>query len=244
MIAIHTAAPGSLLTLGNPKTAKGEARGYLTGVMHLAPHTLSGYNVCAHASTGCAAACLNTAGRGGIFKPGETTNRIQEARIQRTRFFFQDRDHFERLLAREVESLVRKAQREGLTPAVRLNGTSDLPWERLSFLGEPSIMAAFPDLQFYDYTKVPKRRTLPSNYHLTFSLNEANLDVARQELAHGRNVAVVFRHKPFPDTHWDAPVVDGDESDLRFLDPNPCVVGLKAKGRAKHDYSGFVQEAA
>lgn len=231
-----------LLTLNNPKTMKGQKYGYLTGVLHLAPHKLSGYNVCPHASAGCSAACLNTAGRGGWFKPGATTNPIQDARIRRTQLFFEDRERFEALLERDIDFVIRKAKRDGLIPVFRLNGTSDLPWERLTFRGHANVMVAYPDVQFMDYTKVPKRWVLPPNYHLTFSLNEANAAVAREEAEHGRNVAVVFRKPPYPATWWGLPVVDGDKNDLRFLDPTPSIVGLKAKGRAKTDYSGFVQD--
>jgi hypothetical protein len=105
-------------------------------------------------------------------------------------------------------------------------------------------MTAFPDLQWYDYTKIPNRRNLPPNYHLTFSLSESNADLAQKVLATGMSVAVVFDSKKFPATFWNTTVVNGDTSDLRFLDPKGVIVGLSAKGPAKKDTTGFVQRIA
>jgi hypothetical protein len=247
-----------LLTIGNPKTLKGQKKGYLTAVLHLAPHTLSGRNVCPMATAGCAAACLNTAGRGGIGLDDRhpEDHPIQGARIRRTNWYFDDRRGFMAQLVKDVEAVVRKAKREGLTPCIRLNGTSDIRWETVfAHRGNSvyaNIMLAFPDVQFYDYTKLPNRRSLPANYHLTYSLAEGERNQRGAEVAfdHGYNVAVVLRGcgdsqhpKPFPDTWRGRPLVDGDESDLRFLDGHGNYVGLRAKGRAKHDTTGFVYDA-
>jgi hypothetical protein len=221
-----------LLTIGNAKTVKGEARGYLTFILHLAPARLSGYNVCPGASAGCIAGCLNTAGRGGMFKRGENTNAIQEARIRRTRFFFEDREAFMRALVSDVRKGIKQAERKGLIPVFRLNGTSDIRWESVEVDGFRNIMEAFPTIQWYDYTKLTNRRHLPSNYHLTFSRSETNV------IPDGMNVAVVFQS--LPETFAGRPVINGDDTDLRFLDPTGVIVGLKAKGRAKKDTSGFV----
>ena len=223
----------NLLTTGNPKIQKGTAKGYLTSILHLAPHTLSGHNVCPMATAGCAAACLNTAGRGGIFKPGETTNTIQQARIRKTNWLFSDRDAFLMQLVKEIGRAIKNAKRHGLIPAIRLNGTSDLRWEYYD------IMSQFPTTQFYDYTKIANRRDLPANYHLTFSLAENNEGNARFALANGMNVAAVFH--TMPTMYLGVPVINGDDSDLRFLDPAGVVVGLKAKGKAKRDTTGFVK---
>ena len=232
-----------LLTIGNPKIAKGQARGYLSAVLHLAPADLSGRNVCQYSSAACRAVCLNTAGRGGTFRKGETTNAIQEARKARTRFFFEARLTFLAQLAEEIAAHVRRAARVRLIPTIRLNGTSDLPWERIRTADGRTIFETFPTVQFYDYTKVPGR-ACPANYHLTFSLSESNDVSASQALRAGLNVAVVFRTKAFPATYMGRPVVNGDETDLRFLDASGVIVGLSAKGRAKHDASGFVKDAA
>ena len=232
-----------LLTIGNPKTEKGNGLGYLTAILHLAPATLAGVgNLCPWASPGCIAGCLNTAGRGGIIKRGETTNAIQQARIRRTRWLRSDRDGFVARLRKEIAAHVRRAQRHGLKPAVRLNGTSDIPWERLA----PEMFAEFPDVRFYDYTKASHRMFeqrnpgWPANYSLTFSRSEINGPEAVSVLRGGGNVAVVFRDG-LPDNWNGAPVVNGDAHDLRFLDPvGGFVVGLKAKGKARRDSSGFV----
>ena len=237
----------TLLTTGNPKTMKGMGFGYLTAILHLAPARLSGYNVCPMATSGCAAACLNTAGRGGIFKPGETTNIIQKARIRKTKMFYENRDTFMLQLVKEITNFVNLAAKHGLTPAIRLNGTSDIRWEtvtvpmsKLLTRGEyPNLMTMFPTVQFYDYTKIVNRRNLPTNYHLTFSLAESNEPDAIAALKNGMNVAAVF-HK-VPKVYLGHPVIDGDKSDLRFLDATGVIVGLKAKGKAKRDSSGFVK---
>ena len=215
-----------LLTLGNTKTVKGEAMGYQTYIMHLAPSTLSGYNTCPMASEGCASACLNTAGRGRF-------TAIQEARIRKTKWFFENREDFMYTLVKDIKAAIRKAEREGFIPVFRLNGTSDIRWETVSVLDYRNIMEMFPNVQFYDYTKLPNRRDIPSNYHLTFSRSESNEHLIPQ----GMNVAVVFAS--LPDVWMGRKVIDGTETDLRFLDEQNVVVGLLAKGKAKKDTSGF-----
>lgn len=246
--------PESLLTTSNPKTAKGESGGYLTAILHLAPEKLSGRNVCPHASAACINACLNTAGRGGIGLDADGLNVIQAARIRRTRYFHSDREAFMRALVAEIARHEKRAARHGLLPAVRLNGTSDLPWERFPAGDYAHIFAAFPNVTFYDYTKWPIRlrervREIP-NYSLTFSLSESNDARAAEALRAGINVAAVLavgRNRPLPATFTLAgmavPVIDGDATDLRFLDPTPAIVGLRAKGRAMRDRMGFVRAA-
>ena len=225
-----------LLSTGNPKTLKGEAQGYMTYILHLAPSDLSGHNVCPKATAGCIASCLNTAGRGGMFKRGETTNTIQKARLRKTKYFYEDRAGFMLDLAYDIMKAIKQAERKGFIPVFRLNGTSDLSWEKYEvpvFCTE-NIFELFPTVQFYDYTKVLGRKVkdIP-NYHLTFSRAESNDNDVVQALAAGMNVAAVY--DTIPEGMYSA-----DESDLRFLDPKVGVIGLKAKGRAKKDYSGFV----
>lgn len=241
-----------LLTIGNPKTVKGEKRGYRTAILHLAPHTLSGFNVCPSATAGCAAACLNTAGRGGIGLTVKDTNPIQDARKRKTLAFFSERDAFVAELESELTRFAKRCKREGFKPCVRLNGTSDIRWENVPTATAPSLPEAFPRLQFYDYTKLANRRNLPSNYHLTYSLaeGERNWKGHLAALRNGMGVAVVLRGcgdsthpKPFPPKWNGRRLVDGDESDLRFLDAPAVYVGLRAKGRAKHDVTGFVRDA-
>lgn len=229
----------NLLSVGNPKTLKGMSKGYLTYLLHLAPFNVSGYQTCPKATAGCAAACLNTAGRGGMFKKGESTNVIQEARKRKTRLFFEDRENFLNLLRADIRKAIKQAEKKGMIPVFRLNGTSDISWEKYGIIDE------FPNVQFYDYTKMLNRkvRDLP-NYHLTFSAADGNdADVAKA-IEQGYNIATVFGIKktsPMPETYFGMPVFNGDDSDLRFLDPKGVVVGLYAKGKAKKDTSGFVK---
>lgn len=238
-----------LLSVGNPKTLKGMKEGYNTYILHLAPHTLSGHNTCPKATAGCSAACLNTAGRGGMFKKGEFTNNIQKARIRKTELFYNDRNQFMELLVKDITLAIKQSKRMNLIPVFRLNGTSDISWEKYPVqMGKvvySNIFNAFGFVQFYDYTKVLGRKVSNiSNYHLTFSAADGNdLDVLLARKA-GYNIATVFGIKktlPMPDSYMGLPVFNGDESDLRFLDPKQVVVGLYAKGKAKKDTSGFVK---
>lgn len=218
-----------LLSTANPKIQKGTERGYLSFILHLAPADLSGNEVCPKRTKGCTDACLNTAGRGGMFKKGENTNMIQKARIRKTEYFFADRAGFLADLTTDIMKAVNYARRKGLKPVFRLNGTSDLSWEKYG------IIDMFPTIQFYDYTKVLGRKTahLP-NYHLTFSAADGNDADVQKALTQGMNVTVVYDRIP-------EGVYSADEDDLRFLDPRVGIIGLKAKGRAKKDTSGFVK---
>lgn len=230
----------SLLTRGNPKILKGQAKGYLTSILHLAPADLSGYQTCPKATAGCKAACLNTAGRGGIFKKGESTNVIQQARIRKTRAFFENRAEFMAELGAEIKSTIAYAEKRGLVPVFRLNGTSDIAWEKIRYGSFRNIFEAFPGVQFYDYTKIAGR-TVPSNYHLTFSAADGNdADVAKA-VEQGYNVAVVFASKKLPEQYLGRSVINADETDLRFLDGANVIAGLYAKGKAKKDTTGFVK---
>ena len=225
-----------LLSTANPKIQKGTKMGYLSFILHLAPADLSGREVCPKRTAGCTAACLNTAGRGGMFKRGETTNMIQKARIRKTNYFFNDRAGFMLDLAYDIQKAIRFAEKRNLIPVFRLNGTSDLSWEKYEvpvFCTE-NIFELFPNVQFYDYTKVLGRKVkhIP-NYHLTFSKADGNDSDVAEALLQGMNVAAVYDAIP-------AGMFSADETDLRFLDPSVGMMGLKAKGRAKKDYSGFV----
>ena len=225
-----------LLSTANPKIQKGTKLGYLTFILHLAPADLSGREVCPKRTAGCTSACLNTAGRGGMFKKGETTNMIQKARIRKTQYFFEDRNAFMLDLAYDIQKAIRFAEKQGLIPVIRLNGTSDLSWEKyeVPVFCTRNIFELFPTVQFYDYTKVLGRKVFHlSNYHLTFSRAESNAaDIPRAHKA-GMNIAVVYDRIP-------EGVFSADETDLRFLDPKVGIIGLKAKGRAKKDTTGFV----
>lgn len=232
-----------LFCVQNAKTIKGEALGWRTLILYLAPATEASdgtskkFTVCPWASPGCSRVCLFSAGRGAFPV-------VKASRIAKTRMFMGNRGLFVAQLEKEIRAEI--SREPELQKCVRLNGTSDINWEPLG------LFRSFPDVQFYDYTKSIDKllsNTVP-NYHLTFSRSENNeLDCA-VALDNGHNVAVVFavnRGKPLPSTYsllgktWD--VIDGDEHDLRFLDRRPVIVGLRAKGVARKPEgvkSGFV----
>lgn len=227
---------GYLLSVGaDPKTEKSNRLGeYLTAIMYLSPG-----KTCAFASAGCLAACLNTAGNP-VYLEGKL-----RARAARTALFVKNRAAFYALLCREIDAFLRKCRRKGLKPAIRLNGTSDIPWERVF----PELFEKYSDVQFYDYTKNPNRigRT-PHNYDLTFSRSEDNDFNAGRVLAAGGRIAVVVKVTPRKlktvgdsDTYWRGfRAVNGDAHDLTFMRPKNSVLLLSAKGAARADNSGFV----
>ena len=238
-----------LLSVGNPKTLKGQSIGYMTFILHLAPANVSGRETCPKRTAGCTSACLNTAGRGGMFKRGETTNTIQQARIRKTNMFFEERTGFMEWLVADITLAIKQAKRQNLIPVFRLNGTSDLSWEKYRVIRNglvyTNIFEAFKEVQFYDYTKVLGRRVAGiSNYHLTFSGADGNDADVLGSIAQGYNVAIVFglkKTQSMPETYLNRSVFNGDDSDLRFLDPKGVVIGLYAKGKAKKDTTGFVK---
>lgn len=218
--------------------------GVLTWVLYLAPHKLAktGLDVCGQSTKGCREICIFYTGR------GQMPN-VYEARVKRTEFFVDDPYGFACELRSDLCALERKARRDGMRPAFRPNGTSDLPWESMRRF--KWMFTHHPDMQFYDYTKHPKRYLahlagrLPENYHLTFSRSEDNHNTSLRMLEKGGTVAIPFRVRkgePLPTTWEGHPVFDADESDFRPMNP-PGVAGLRAKGRAIYDDTGFVQEA-
>jgi hypothetical protein len=173
-----------------------------------------------------------------MFKPGGT-NAIQQARLRKTKMFFEQRDAFMAGLVKDIKLGIKQAEKKGMIPAFRLNGTSDLSWEKYEVADGKNVFQLFPEVQFYDYTKVLGRKVSDiKNYHLTFSNADGNLNDVLAAQKAGLNIAVVFDKLPQKYLSWN--VVDGDETDLRFLDPKAVIVGLKAKGRARKDTSGFV----
>jgi hypothetical protein len=236
--------PAFLLNIDkNPKTVKGQKKGYLTGMLYLVPGNLSGRNVCPSAKqAGCLTGCLNTAGRGAF-------NNVQAARIRKTQWLHNDQQTFLERLVKDIIFLQKKAEKLGLIPVVRLNGTSDICFEKMGFISPldnkhyKNIFDVFPDIQFYDYTKLPNRRNIPTNYDLTFSYSgkPAYQRFIAQAIENGMRIAAVFRNASMiPAEFLNRATVDGDSSDLRFLDPVNSVVALYAKGRARKDFSGFV----
>jgi len=226
----------SLLTESQPKLEKGEALGYLSFGLHFAPASISGYQVCASSSEGCRDACLYTSGHGRF-------TRTQQSRIAKTKRFFEGRQLFLADLVKDTYAALRRADRLKMTPAFRLNLTSDVRWETIEVQGTKSMMDLFSSVQFYDYTKHTNRRDIPSNYHLTFSRSEENGDKVQDMFNAGYNVAIVFdtpKNKPLPTEYMGRKVIDGRTHDLRFIDPQGVWVGLSALGEAKVDNSGFV----
>lgn len=215
----------------NTKLEKGASFGWRTLGLSLSPAGKSGNQFCPHRSAGCEAACLDTSGMG-IF------SNVQDARLAKSRYFIDKRNDFLAQLNREMHNAEKLSVRTSVPVAVRLNVLSDLPWHKLI------DMARFPSIQFYDYTPNMERMMqflrgeLPKNYHLTFSRKEDNQHRVHAVIAAGGNVAVAFNK--LPDTYLGKPVIDGDKSDLRFLDAKGVIVGLKAKGKGKKDTSGFV----
>jgi hypothetical protein len=252
-----------LLTWQNAKTSKGESLGYYTGILYLSPANESGLmNTCVMASIECIAACLKASGRLNMPKS-------VQSRIEKTRLLFHARELFLDSLRWDIGMTIRRASQLGycshckdvqtkrtgrnankcrmckgtletVKPAVRLNGTSDLPW--LAML----LSAEFPDVVFYDYTKLPRPylRVRP-NYRITFSYSGHNLAESLDALSHGVNVAAVFnvpKGMPLPDSWQGFPVIDGDTHDLRFLDATGVIVGLRPKGKKAKVKSAFLIE--
>ena len=218
----------------NYKTVKGQKYGYKTAILYLAPSINSGFNVCPQASEGCKSACLYTSGHGRF-------DNVKQGRINKTRWYIQKRESFLNQLTKVINNFGNNCKKKNFIPCIRLNGTSDISWENMGILQE------FPTVQFYDYTKVFKRMKMyckgqmPSNYHLTYSLNEDNKELAFEVLKMKGNISAVFRNY-LPTKYEGYQVVNGDESDLRFLDKPNSIVGLIAKGKARHDNSGFVYD--
>ena len=240
----------------NAETVKGDGSEYLTAILYMTPYkvwveTLGRYsNSCPMAEqAGCIDACLNTAGRGAF-------NNVQSARMRKAQWFYNDRVGFMKQLYHDVQKFVNYCKKRNIQPCVRLNGTTDIQWELIPAMphSKMNIFEQFPEVQWYDYTKIANRRKAKDipNYHLTWSYSNADpryaamLDTA---IENGMNAAVVFRSnfievKPKCWHTWNGyPVIDGDKDDLRFLDPKGGhIVALYAKGAAKKDQTGFVQE--
>jgi hypothetical protein len=229
----------------NAKTVKGEQLGFLTGILYLAPSDISGFNVCPMAKIAqCEKACLYTAGRGAFTS-------IQNARIAKTQYFFEDRQNFMLNLVKDIEKGIKQANKAGLTLLIRLNGTSDIKWENVHFdyefmngkIRSITIFDLFPEIQFYDYTKIANRIDLPKNYDLTFSYSGVieYQPYAKKAIDNKMRIATVFRSiNHIPTEFLGLPVVSGDNSDIRHLDDQNTIVALYAKGKAKKDISGFV----
>jgi hypothetical protein len=236
--------PDKLLGIDtNAKTIKGEKYGIKTAILYLMPAMGSGVQLCANAKiAGCEKPCLFTAGRGAM-------SNVLLSRLRKTLYFNQYRDLFMAQLSREIALEKAKAKRQGYILIVRPNGTSDVRYENIPVDGFDNIMDAHSDVQFYDYTKLANRKNVPANYDLTFSYSgvEAYQPFVAKAVANGERIAVVFRNRAIVEqmlanneTFLGLPVVDGDDTDIRHLDPRGAIVALYAKGKARRDQSGFV----
>ena len=228
------------------KTSKGETFGFLTGILYLAPYLSTRWNTCSMAAKAeCGEACLYTAGRG-VMAP------VMNGRINKTIWFFTEQNTFMQQLAVNIRQLINKAGKQSLIPLVRLNGTSDIRWESVAFTDSDgveyvNIFAAFPEVQFYDYTKDVNRKGLPLNYDLTFSYSGVVgfQPFVNKAIENGMRLAVVFRSvAAIPKVFKGMSVIGGDNSDIRHLEDKGVVVALYAKGKAKLDMTGFVVDAA
>jgi len=227
---------------------KGQKYGYLTGILYMSPSDLSGVNLCPMAKTaGCEEPCLNMSGRG-VF------SNVQSARLRKAQWFNTNKQSFMTQLVKDIKALSKKALKLGLIPLVRLNGTTDIRYESIKFdyefihgkVRSVTIFELFPEIQFYDYTKISNRKDIPSNYDLTFSYSGVKgfYTHVLKAISHGLRIAVVFRDKnKLPVKFLGLTVVNGDDSDIRHLDPKGSIVALYAKGKAKKDTSGFVVDS-
>ena len=229
------------------KAIKAEAFGYLNAINYMAPDKtgLDVGTLCPDSSAGCRSLCLGMySGQAAMVTDLENgTNAVRQSRIAKAQWFISDTQAFMAEVVQHIFAMKRKADRESKALVVRMNGSTDVAWERIrTDNGEP-LPQRFPETQFVDYTKSIRRvldRKRAANYHLTFSLSETNKAKAEQALAAGFNVAVVFGHGQ-PETFMGHRVIDGTKHDLRHLDPAPVIVGLDPKGsKAKNDTSGFV----
>lgn len=240
--ALFAKKPDTMLRLdGNAKTVKGNKKGFKTAILYMAPANMSGENLCPMAFLAqCDSACLFTAGRGAMTS-------VAMSRLRKALFFQQYQVEALAMIRHELAGFAAKAEREGWTLLVRLNGTTDIRWENYG------IIQAFPDIQFYDYTKIANRKGVPTNYDLTFSYSgvAAYQPFIRMAAKAGQRIAVVFRNRETVEgmiangeTFMGLELVDGDDTDIRHIEPQGVVVALYAKGKAKHDTTGFVVDYA
>jgi len=237
--------PKVLFGTQNAKTIKGEKLGYHTFILYTSPDKQNsmGKTLCAHSTPGCRSSCLFTAGRGKF-------SNVALARIHKAEYFLRNRNAFIEQISKEITAGIKKHGAENI--CIRLNGTSDIPYENIPVGNHKNIMEMFPSVQFYDYTKNPNRfkKELPENYHLTFSMAETienKIDCFRL-LDMGFNIAAVFNVKDeteLPTQYKGYNVINGDQHDLTFKYKQPkgtkgVILGLKAKGDAKKDTTGFV----
>lgn len=239
--------PRRVFSVDSAKAIKAQDHGYLNAIHYMAPATFGGVgNLCSHASTACIANCLGLhSGQAAMLAKGADAdtaeNACRRSRKAKAQAFMRDRQAYMANLERQIRRLEKTAARLGLALCVRLNGSTDIVWERIHYGADRlTLLERFPHIQFVDYTKNPGRLgKAPANLSLTLSFSGENEAACLAALAAGHNVAIVF---DVPPATWHGfTVIDGDKHDLRHLDPRGVVVGLTPKGkRAKTDTTGFV----
>jgi hypothetical protein len=229
-----------LLTEPDAQTKAAKSKDAAVYIMHLWPNKI----ICPY-SDDCMEVCLKTAGRG-------QQRTVRSGRYRKTRLWHNSPESFMEILRKDLELVRRRmlvgtgSKMDGKKAYVRLNGTSDIQWEyidafvpSISALHHSPVMDLFPEITFYDYTKNHTRTPKPrENYSLTLSRGSRNQEECIKWLERGGNVAVVFEQ--LPERFLGKAVINGDMNDLRPLDPSGVIVGLKEKGKAKKDTSGFV----
>jgi hypothetical protein len=202
-----------------------------TYILYLAPAKTSGYNVCSHSTPECRLGCLATSGRAGMELMSGGC-RIKNARIKKTKLFYEEPEFFMAWVMAEIRLAQAKAKKDGFFFSVRLNGTSDIDWQNVRVNGQ-NIFEIFPDILFYDYTKnANKFNNLAPNYHLTLSYTGRNWHLCEVMLKRGYNVAMVFnvKHERFlPAMYKGYKVINGDLTDYRIDDAKGIIIGLKWK---------------
>lgn len=229
-------------SISSSKMRKSYNHGTETYCIYLAPSNLSGYNTCPN-SLHCKEYCLFNSGQNKLQQlSNNNNNRINNARINKTKLFYENRDLFMKILITEIIQTQQHAIENNLDFAVRLNGTSDISPEEFIYQ-DKNILQWFPNIQFYDYTKVYNRIKLLDkydNYDLTYSFNGYNWKYCEKFLKQGGKVAVVFETKQLPKYFNNYPVINGNNYDMRYLDPNSSIIGLTyhktSKDYVNHTY--------
>jgi len=233
--------PSAISILGSgTKTDKGLKFRYLTAVVYMAPSTSAfadgTKSMCPWATEGCSKTCL------GEFSGRMVMSTSENARLWKTALYLGARQLFDALIDLEIRAFNSKAARKGYIAAIRIDGSTDT--------GHGARVARrHPAVQFYDYTKSHRRAKMAArgqfttNYHVTFSYSGENWSDCADVLHHGGNVAAVFdtpRGDALPTRYTMSTVIDGDVTDLRFLDDDTVrqyggkglIVGLRFKAAA------------
>lgn len=239
--------------LGNVAQSSKMVHSYIhhvsTYCIYLSSGDLSGIETCNKKTSAlCRQNCLMGSGQNMLSRrsSGENRGSIDKARNTKTRLFYANRQVFMLLMIHEIEREYCKAKRIGHEFSVRINATTDI--NPITFyhidgvIGKRNLFKMFPQIQFYDYTKVPSRLALAeqtNNYDITWSIDgsEENLAIGLDYLAKGGRVAVVFGTDNFPKKWHGYDVIDGDAYDMRYKDGN-VVVGLKFKKTANNFVNG------